>query len=174
MKPKYLMKYLKYKNMWSLVHNYVYRIAYYIHNCYVLLLHRDVTYPFPPSVPIWHRLADIFDFFFWASRLWVGWQKEPISGYVPENDKKKEFRMKRVNVNLFSYMLFMLDAIIFKRSLCFYLHYKTYICISYAYVLRMLNWPYIRKNYFQKGVMYLHLYCIYVLQQIYLQNVASK
>ena len=30
--------------------------------------------------------------------------------------KKKEFRMKRVNVNLFSYMLFILDAIIFKMA----------------------------------------------------------
>ena len=66
-KPKYLMKYFKSKNMWSLLHNCV-------------------------------------------------WRKEPILGYVPENDEKKEFRMKRVNVNLFSYMLFMLDAIIFKMA----------------------------------------------------------
>ena len=26
--------------------------------------------------------------FLWASRLWVGRQKEPILGYVPKNDEK--------------------------------------------------------------------------------------
>ena len=25
----------------------------------------------------------------WASRLWVGRRKEPILGYVPKNDEKK-------------------------------------------------------------------------------------
>ena len=29
--------------------------------------------------------------FLWASRLWVGRQKAHILGYVPKNDKKKEF-----------------------------------------------------------------------------------
>ena len=27
--------------------------------------------------------------FLWASRLWVGRRKEPILGYVPKNDEKK-------------------------------------------------------------------------------------
>ena len=32
----------------------------------------------------------------WASRLWVGRRKEPILGYVPKNDEKKEFMHLRV------------------------------------------------------------------------------
>ena len=27
--------------------------------------------------------------FLWASRLWVGWRKKPILGYVPKDDEKK-------------------------------------------------------------------------------------
>ena len=54
--------------------------------------------PFPPSVPVWHRLAKhsilileriIKKNFLWSSRLWVGWRKEPILGYVPENYERK-------------------------------------------------------------------------------------
>ena len=29
--------------------------------------------------------------FLWTSRLWVGRRKEPILGYVPKNDEKKNF-----------------------------------------------------------------------------------
>ena len=30
----------------------------------------------------------------WASRLWVGGRKEPILGYVPKNDEKKNSVLK--------------------------------------------------------------------------------
>ena len=38
------------------------------------------------------------NFSLWASRLWVGRRKEPILGYVPKNDEKKEFGPLRVKV----------------------------------------------------------------------------
>ena len=34
--------------------------------------------------------------FLWAPRLWVGRRKEPILGYVPKNDEKKELMHLRV------------------------------------------------------------------------------
>ena len=37
--------------------------------------------------------------FLWASRLWVGRRKEPILGYVPKNNEKKNSVHKRVNEN---------------------------------------------------------------------------
>ena len=54
--------------------------------------------PFPPSVPIWHRLAKhsililegiIKKKFLGASWLWVGRRKVPILGYVPKNYERK-------------------------------------------------------------------------------------
>ena len=27
----------------------------------------------------------------WASRLWVGWRKEPILGYITKNNEIKDF-----------------------------------------------------------------------------------
>ena len=35
--------------------------------------------------------------FLWASRLWVGRRKEPILGYVPKNDEKKDLVHKELN-----------------------------------------------------------------------------
>ena len=32
--------------------------------------------------------------FLWASRIWVGRQKETILGYVPKNDEKRIWLMK--------------------------------------------------------------------------------
>ena len=34
--------------------------------------------------------------FLWASHLWVGRRKEPILGYVPKNDEKKNLVYKRL------------------------------------------------------------------------------
>ena len=36
--------------------------------------------------------------FLWESRLWVGRRKEPILGYVPKNDKKKNFVHKGLKI----------------------------------------------------------------------------
>ena len=81
--------------------------------------------------------------------------------------------MKRINVNQFSYMLIMLDAIIFKMtygSLCFYLHYKTYaLAMQLFYVKLTLH----KKELFSKRGD-VPTFILYVLQRIYLQNIASK
>ena len=37
--------------------------------------------------------------FLWASRLWVGRRKEPILGYVPKNDEKKNSGCKGLRCN---------------------------------------------------------------------------
>ena len=76
--------------------------------------------------------------------------------------------MKRVNVNLFPNMLFMQYAIIFKMAyveLMFFLHYyKTYALAMQLFYVKLTLY---KKELFQKGVMYLHLFT-YLLN--YLQN----
>ena len=60
----------------------------------ITLTHYCLTGPFVP-VLLKFRLTksrDIRKNFLWASRLWVGRQKEPILGYVPKNYEKKESR----------------------------------------------------------------------------------
>ena len=58
----------------------------------------DFFNPFVPSVLNWVCLTKIFNFnlrkdpqknFLWASRLWVGRQKDPMLSYVAKNDEKK-------------------------------------------------------------------------------------
>ena len=60
------------------------------------------THLFKPFMPLCDEFVTYyqkFDFkirrdhqknFLWASRLWVGRRKEPISDYVPKNDKKNQ------------------------------------------------------------------------------------
>ena len=38
--------------------------------------------------------------FLWASRLWVGRRKEPILGYGPKNDEKKNLVHKGLKTNV--------------------------------------------------------------------------
>ena len=56
--------------------------------------YRQLFNPFPPSVPIWYRLAKkmilneegiIKQIFPWVLPLWVGRRKDPILGYVPKS-----------------------------------------------------------------------------------------
>ena len=47
--------------------------------------------------------------FLWASRLWIGRRREPILGYVPKNDEKKNlvhkgFIQRTLNINLQYYV----------------------------------------------------------------------
>ena len=75
--------------------------------------------PFPPSVPIYMAsFSKTFDFnfrrdhqknFLWASRLWVGRRKEPIVGYVPKNDEKKNSGGKGL-----------IESILFRNNYWFY------------------------------------------------------
>ena len=57
--------------------------------------------------------------FLWASRLWVGRRKEPILGYVPKSDEKKNSGGKGLNI----IMLWI------------------FVCISISF-MRMLIYPY--------------------------------
>ena len=63
-----------------------------------LISFSPTTNPLCPSVTNSSRIEKKFDFkirkdnqknFQWASRLWVGRRKQPILGYVPKNDEKK-------------------------------------------------------------------------------------
>ena len=54
--------------------------------------------------------------FLWASRLWVGRRKEPILGYVPRNDKKKNsggkgLSLKRKTWNPFYWVIILITDV---------------------------------------------------------------
>ena len=81
--------------------------------------------------------------------------------------------MKTVNVNLFSYILIMPDAIIFKMAYVelFFLHYyKTYVLAMQLFYVKLTLYK--KELLSKRGDV--PTFILQVPKRIYLQNVASK
>ena len=102
--------------------------------------------------------------FQWAWRLWVGRRKEPILGYVPKNDEKKNLVHKGLNIFFVNFRSMIVHPPLFaiKKSLFYFivaihkfttLHFNHMHNSIFQYLLTNNNIPYfLMKNSFtEKG-----------------------